>query len=76
MANGVRYHARNKVVASRDLPLGSRIVLCVRTRCAEAEVSDRGPFVRGRTFDISPAVARALGVEPDGVITLSYKVVR
>jgi hypothetical protein len=29
--------------------------------CAAARINDRGPFVRGRYIDLTPAAARALG---------------
>lgn len=76
MANGRLYHARHKIVANRTLPLGADIVLCVRSKCTIVKVQDRGPFVKGRNFDISPAVAKALGVKPDGLITVQYKEAR
>lgn len=73
MANGVRYHARDLVVANRSLPLGEKIILCSKRRCVEVKVSDRGPFVKGRQFDVSPALARDLGMKPDGVFSVTYR---
>lgn len=50
-----------RAVAHRSLPCGTRIRVCYAWRCASARVRDRGPFVQGRTLDLSEAVVRALG---------------
>ena len=64
MANGRRFRASGLTVASRTLPLGSRVrVTDLDTgRSVEAEVEDRGPYVRGRILDVSPGVARRIGM--------------
>lgn len=72
-ASGMR-HAYS--VAHRTLPFGTRIrVTNVRNgRSVEAVVTDRGPFVKGRTIDVSKAVARALGFISNGVATLRMEI--
>jgi 3D (Asp-Asp-Asp) domain-containing protein len=64
MADGRRFRANGLAVASRTLPLGSRVrVTDLDTgRSVVAEVEDRGPYVRGRILDVSPGVARRLGM--------------
>jgi rare lipoprotein A (peptidoglycan hydrolase) len=47
--------------AHRTLPLRSWHTLCSGGRCIRAQVVDRGPWVRGREFDLSTGLARALG---------------
>lgn len=51
-------HAR--VVASRSLPLGSRVRVCWRSRCSWAWVADRGPYANGADVDLSYGLAWAL----------------
>jgi len=50
-------------VAHRTLPFGTTV--CIHNpsngRSLEAVVTDRGPFVKGRTIDVNQNVARALG---------------
>lgn len=47
-------------VANKSLPCGSRVRLCF-SRCVTAPVIDRGPYVGGRTFDLTAPVHQALG---------------
>ena len=39
-------------------------------------VNDRGPYVRGRMFDLSAGAARALGITEDGVAELTFLVLK
>jgi rare lipoprotein A len=36
-------------------------------------INDRGPFVRGRDLDLSPAAARAIGLADLGSVTMALK---
>jgi rare lipoprotein A len=64
MANGSRFRSSGLTVASRTLPLGShaRVTDLDTGRSVEAEVEDRGPYVPGRILDVSPGVARRIGM--------------
>jgi rare lipoprotein A (peptidoglycan hydrolase) len=68
-ASGMRHHYG---VAHRTLPFGTTV--CIHNpangRSVEAVVTDRGPFVRGRTIDVNQNVARALGFS--GTAHLNY----
>ncbi len=57
--------------AHRTLPFGTRVTVVNRRngRSAVVRINDRGPFVHGRVIDLSPAAARALGV--DGLAPVS-----
>jgi Lytic transglycolase/Bacterial SH3 domain len=59
-------------VANRTLPCGTRLRLRVGGHVVEAQVLDRGPYVDGRTFDLAPAVCRALGA-CSGVTTIDWQ---
>jgi rare lipoprotein A len=50
--------------AHRTLPFGTKVTVTNnRTgRSVVVRINDRGPFVRGRVIDLSPAAARAIGV--------------
>jgi rare lipoprotein A len=45
--------------AHRTLPFGTRVTVVNRNngRTAVVGINDRGPFVRGRVIDLSPAAA-------------------
>jgi rare lipoprotein A len=49
--------------AHRTLPIGSKVTVTNKSngRSVVVTINDRGPFVRGRVIDVSPAAARVLG---------------
>jgi rare lipoprotein A len=49
--------------AHRTLPFGTKVQVTNKSngRSVIVTISDRGPFVRGRILDVSPAAARVLG---------------
>lgn len=70
MADGTRMDPRGDNAASRTLPLGTRArVTNLQTgQSAVVTIRDRGPYVRGRIVDLSPATARLVGITPkDGL---------
>jgi len=74
MAGGGKLKRDSMVVAHRSLPFGTRIKVKYNGRSVIAVVKDRGPYVGGRTFDLGPGTAKALGFS--GVGTIRYKVLR
>lgn len=69
-ANGERLNCAAMTAAHRKLPFGSRVRVC-HSGCVIVRINDRGPFVRGRDIDLSPAAARAIGLESIGHVTIS-----
>ena len=67
-ATGERFDQNRLTAASRTLPLGSRarVTNLENGRSVEVEITDRGPFARGRVLDVSRAAAHALGMVEDG----------
>jgi hypothetical protein len=59
-ASGMRVHYG---VAHRTLPFGTQVQITnpANGRSVNAVVTDRGPFIKGRTLDVNQNVARALG---------------
>ena len=62
-ASGERINPGAMTAAHRTLPFGTRVKITNRKngRSVVVRISDRGPFVRGRVIDVTPAAARALG---------------
>jgi rare lipoprotein A len=62
-ASGERLNPGALTAAHRSLPFGSKVRVTNRSngRTVVVTVNDRGPFVRGRIIDVTPAGARALG---------------
>ena len=61
-------------VAHRTLPCGTLVVLEYRGRTMTVPVIDRGPYIAGRTLDLSAATKIAMGC-PD-LCTLSMRIAR
>lgn len=74
MAGGGTLEWGSMVVAHRSLPFGTRIEFAYNGNTCVAVVQDRGPFVGGRTFDLGPGTAAALGFS--GVGTVDYRILR
>lgn len=47
-------------VAHKSMRCGTRLTVCYRSRCRATRVVDRGPYVRGRNFDLAAGLARSL----------------
>ena len=64
MADGTLMNPRNDSAASKTLPLGTTAkVTNVETgESAVVTIRDRGPYVRGRIVDLSPATAQKVGI--------------
>ena len=46
--------------ASLFLPCGQMIRMCHGANCVDAQMSDHGPYVEGRTFDLNDNLRAAL----------------
>jgi len=69
-ANGERLNCSALTAAHRKLPFGTLVRVCY-SGCATVRINDRGPWVRGRDIDLSPAAARAIGLSKTGHVTIS-----
>ena len=68
-ANGERYDPGKLTAAHKSLPFGTRVrVRNLRNgRSVIVRVNDRGRLAPGRIIDLSPAAARAIGMDTRGV---------
>jgi rare lipoprotein A len=73
-ANGEYASASGLTAAHKSLPFGTRVRVTNHQtgRSVVVRINDRGPFVRGRIIDLTPAGARALGM--DGLAHVSVEV--
>jgi peptidoglycan lytic transglycosylase len=62
-ASGERARPSGLTAAHRTLAFGTHVRITNRRngRSVTVRINDRGPFVRGRVIDVTPAGARALG---------------
>ncbi len=72
-ATGQRLNPGAFAAAHRSLPFGTKVRVTNRNngRSVVVTINDRGPFVRGRVIDLTPAAARALGMSGLAPVTLT-----
>lgn len=66
-ASGERFNPLGMTAAHRSLPFGTMLRVTYRGRSVVVRVNDRGPFIKGRTIDLSLGAARAVGLTGRGV---------
>jgi Lytic transglycolase len=68
-ASGERYNPNDLTAASRNLPIGSTVKVTNPDtgRSVKVRINDRGPFVRGRSLDLSKSAAEQIGITHKGV---------
>jgi len=72
-ASGQRAHPGGLTAAHRTLPFGTMVKVTNRRngKAVTVRINDRGPFIRGRVIDVTPAAARALGFSGLAPVTLA-----
>lgn len=75
-ASGVIYDMHGLTAAHPSLPLGTlvRVTNLTNDRRVVLRITDRGPFVQGRSLDVSYGAARALGMLEQGVVPVRLEV--
>ena len=71
-ANGEFASSSGLTAAHRTLPFGTRVRVTNHQtgRSIIVRINDRGPFVAGRIIDLTPAGARALGMDGLALVTV------
>jgi rare lipoprotein A len=71
-ANGEHVRSEALTAAHRTLPFGTkvRVTNVGNGRAVIVRVNDRGPFMRGRIIDLTPAGAHALGFSGIARVTI------
>jgi len=71
-ASGEPFNPNAFTAANRTLPFGTRLHLTNprNGRSVVVRINDRGPFVRGRSLDVSKGAAVALGMIGQGTAEL------
>jgi rare lipoprotein A len=75
-ASGERFSNAKKTAAHKTLPFGTKVKVTnvANGRSVKVRINDRGPFVAGRSIDLSKKAARKIGMIKEGVgtVKLSY----
>ncbi len=72
-ANGEHARASGLTAAHRTLPFGTMVRVTNRRsgRSVVVRINDRGPFIRGRIIDVTPAAAHVLGFSGLAPVTVA-----
>jgi rare lipoprotein A len=65
-ASGERFSAKSMSAAHKTWPMGTRVRVTHLSsgRHTTVRINDRGPYIRGRVIDLTPAAAAAIGLTP------------
>lgn len=76
-ASGERTNDAGLNAAHKSLPFGTMVMVTNRRngQSVVVKIIDRGPYIRGRIIDVTPAAAKALGFWGAGVTPVSLAVV-
>jgi rare lipoprotein A (peptidoglycan hydrolase) len=71
-ASGERFDPNRMTAASKILPIGSivHVTNLENGRSVTVRINDRGPYVRGRSLDLSHRAAREIGLTKKGVASV------
>jgi len=72
-ANGERFNPLGMTAAHRTLPFGTMLRVTYQGRSVVVRITDRGPFIKGRTIDLSLGAARAIGLTARGVAPVTIE---
>ena len=59
-ASGERFNCSAMTAAHRTLPFGTWVRVTRGGRSVAVRISDRGPFMKGRSIDLSPAAGKRI----------------
>src|SRR5262249_15819306 len=71
-ANRDRVNSSPMAAAHRRLPFGAQVRVC-HGKCVTVRINDRGPWVKGRDIDLTPAAARAIDLDGTGRVSVSLE---
>jgi rare lipoprotein A len=77
-ASGELLDSHRLTAAHRRLPFGTRLIVTNRSngRHTVVTVNDRGPHLKGRVIDLSPAAAKQLGMVRAGLAQVEIRVAK
>ena len=72
------YDAAGLTAAHRTLPFGTRVRVTNTTngRSVVVRIADRGPFIHGRSIDLSHSAAQAVGMTDAGIAKVRLEVLQ
>lgn len=71
-ANGEHFDGSSLTAAHRSLPFGTKLRVTFQGKSVVVRINDRGPFIRGRSLDLSRAAAQRLGMLHQGTAKVCW----
>jgi rare lipoprotein A len=71
-ASGEIFNQNDMTAAHKTLPFGTIVKVSYNGKSVKVRINDRGPFIKGRTIDLSKAAAQKIGC--DGVCLVDMQV--
>ena len=71
-ASGEKFNPWGMTAAHKTLPMGTMVRVTHKGRSVVVRITDRGPYIKGRTIDLSKGAARKIGCH--GVCRVSLQV--
>jgi hypothetical protein len=77
-ASGEVFDLHKLTAAHKTLPLGSLVQLKVKStgKTVVVRINDRGPWIKGRDFDLSEAAAEELGIHKNGIAAVEAALIQ
>ena len=73
-ASGERFNQWDMTAAHKTLKFGTRVKVTYKGKSVIVRINDRGPFIKGRTLDLSKGAARKIGCT--GVCLVDMKILK
>lgn len=76
-ASGERFNMNAMTAAHKTLSFGTRVMVTNKSngRSVEVTINDRGPYIHGRTIDLSKGAAREIGMIGSGTARVELQIV-
>lgn len=75
-ANGEIFNDKDLTFAHKTMKFGTKVKFYYKGKTVIARCNDRGPYIKGREFDLSYQTAKRLGFIDVGVDKIAYKVIK
>ena len=69
-ASGERFNQNAMTAAHKTLKFGTMVRVTYKGRGVTVRINDRGPYIRGRSLDLSKGAARAIGCKGTCVVNM------
>lgn len=69
-ANGEKFHPNQLTAAHKTLKFGTKLKVTYKGKSVVVRINDRGPYIRGRSLDLSTGSAKKIGFSGVGKVKI------